>query len=50
MIKYNRYQLRDTPINTLLTLTEKLHLAAQNVALLGFHYGGGKIIRANIIP
>jgi len=38
MIKYDWHPLRYVPLNTFLTLNTKLHLAAQNVALVGIHY------------
>ena len=38
MIKYNWHHLHYVPLNTFLTLKTKLHLAAQNVALVGIHY------------
>lgn len=38
MIKYDWHPLRYVPPNIVLTLNTKLHLAAQNVALVGIHY------------
>jgi hypothetical protein len=38
MIKYDWHPLRYVPHDTFLTLNTKLHLAAQNVALVGIHY------------
>jgi hypothetical protein len=38
MIKYDWHPLRYVPLNPFLILKAKLHLAAQNVALVGIHY------------
>ena len=38
MIKYDWHPLRYVSPNTFLTLNTMLHLAAQNVALVGIHY------------